>query len=170
MSNANDCYSLAKSHQDRNGSQSEYLWTLVTFWGGATVSSNQRRHVVWLTVASQCFQVSRIANFPASLSFYNYVTIDGNLASIHSACSMLLRMLLEQRWNLQYVVMTVDLMFKFFLRFDGLKNVMLKWIWCGSEGSCSCDDFLWDVENVPTAVYICKILIGTLQQRWVYWL
>jgi len=24
--------------------------------------------------------------------------------------------------------------------------------------------FLWDIENVPTAVYICKILIGTLQQ------
>jgi len=25
--------------------------------------------------------------------------------------------------------------------------------------------FLWDIENVPTAVYIHKILIGTVQQR-----
>jgi len=49
------------------------------------------------------------------------------------------------------------------LRFDGLTNIMLKWMRCGSEGSC--DDFLWDIENVPTAVYICKILIGTVQQR-----
>jgi len=76
-------YSVAKSHKDRNGSQSEYLWTLVTFWGGATVSSNQRRHVVWQTVSSQCFQVPRVANFATSLSFFNCVTMDGNLANVH---------------------------------------------------------------------------------------
>ena len=33
------------------------------------------------------------------------------------------------------VVATTDLMFKKFLSFDGLTNVMLNWIWCGSEGS-----------------------------------
>jgi len=68
----------SKSHQDHNGSQSEYLWTLVTFQGGATVSNNQRRYVVWLTAASQ-FQIARVANFQTSLSFYNFVTMDGNL-------------------------------------------------------------------------------------------
>ena len=25
--------------------------------------------------------------------------------------------------------------------------------------------FLWNIENVSNAVYICKILIGTVQQR-----
>ena len=40
---------------------------------------------------------------------------------------------------------------------------MSNWMCCGSEGSC--DDFLWDIENVLSAVYICKILIGTVQQR-----
>jgi len=53
----------------------------------------------------------RGANFPTSLSFHNCVTMDGNLAGVHSACGMLLRILLKQRWNLQYVVTTVDLMF-----------------------------------------------------------
>jgi len=46
---------------------------------------------------SQCFQVIRVANFPTSFSIYSCVTMEGNLASIHSACSMLLRILLEQR-------------------------------------------------------------------------
>jgi len=67
--------------------QSEYLLILDTFSGGTTVSSNQRRYVVWPTVASQCFPVPRVANFPTSLSFCSCVTMDGNLASVHSACS-----------------------------------------------------------------------------------
>jgi len=147
MLNASDCYSLAKSHQDRNGSQSEYLWTLVTFWGGATVSSNQRWHVVWLTVASQCFQVPRVANFPTSLSCYNCVAMEGNLVTVHSACSMLLRMLLEQRWNVQYVVTTVDLMFRKIFEmwwFDQRRVEMdvmwfwrqLWWLFCGILKTC----------------------------------
>jgi len=37
--------------------------------GVACVSGNQRRHVVWLSVASQCFQIARVANFPTSFSF-----------------------------------------------------------------------------------------------------
>jgi len=37
------------------------------------------------------------------LSFYNCVTM-GLESSVHSACSMLLHMYLEQRWNLHYVV------------------------------------------------------------------
>jgi len=165
MSNASNCYSIVKSHQDRNGSQSEYLLTLVTFWGGAAVSSNQRRHVVWVTVASQCFQVPTVANFPTSVSFYNCVTMDKNPASVHSACSMLLRMLLEQRWKLQYVVTTLDLMFRkifwdlMYWKTSCWNDVVLKVV---------AMIFLWDIENVPTAVHICAILIGTVQQRWVY--
>jgi len=27
-----------------------------------------------------------------------------------------------------------------------------------------------DIKNVLTADYICKILMATVQQRWVYWL
>jgi len=143
----------------------------VTFLGGATVSSNQRRHVVWLTEASQWFQVPRVVNFPTPFSFYNCVTMDENPASIHSACSMLLCCacpLLQQRWKLQYVVTTVDLMQKIFE------------IWWFDKTSCwnGCDValqvvvmiFLWDIEKLPTAAYICKSLTGTVQQRWVYWL
>ena len=36
--------------------------------------------VVWLTVASQCFQIARVANFPTSFSFDSCVTLDGNPA------------------------------------------------------------------------------------------
>jgi len=56
-----------KSHQDHEGLQSEQLWSLVTFQGGASVSSNKRQLVVWLTAASQRFQKARVANFPNSL-------------------------------------------------------------------------------------------------------
>jgi len=53
--------------------------------GVACVSSNQRPHVVWLTVASQCFQMARVANFPTSFSFYSCVTMDGNPAfTVHA--------------------------------------------------------------------------------------
>ena len=84
----------------------------VLTWSYCLQQSALAWHVVWLTVASQCFQVPRVANFPTSLSFYNCVTMDGNLASVHSACSMLLRMLLEQRWNLRHAVTTLDLMLR----------------------------------------------------------
>ena len=52
------------------------------------------------------------------------------------------------------------------------QNFMLKWLWCGSEGSYD-DFYLWeikDIKNVLTADYICKDLMATMQQRWVYWL
>jgi len=74
--------------------------------GVACVSSDQRRHVVWLADASQCVQKARVANFPASFSFYGCVTMDGNPAfKVHSSAhafraaitfnSMLLR---QQIW------------------------------------------------------------------------
>jgi len=80
MSNATRCYVVTKSHQDHQGSQREQLRTLVTFQGVACVSSKQRQNAVWLTDASQCFQIARVANFPTSFSFYSCVTMDGNPA------------------------------------------------------------------------------------------
>jgi len=64
MSNASRWYPVVKSHQDHQGSQREQLRTSVTFQGVVCVSSNQRPHphVAWLTVASQCFQIARVAN------------------------------------------------------------------------------------------------------------
>ena len=44
----------------------------------SALSSNQRRRVIWLTEASQCFQIARVANIPTSFSFYSYVTVGGN--------------------------------------------------------------------------------------------
>jgi len=45
------------------------------------------------------------------------------------------------------------------LSFYGLTNFMLKWIWCGSEGSY--DDFcLWDIKI--NAEYFFKMLIATV--------
>ena len=41
------------------------------------------------------YQGCELSNF----SIYDCVTMDGNLTRVHSACSMLLRMLLEQRWK-----------------------------------------------------------------------
>jgi len=79
---------IAKSRRDHQGSQSEQLWTLVTFQAGVSVSSNKRPPVVWLTAASQRFQKARVANFPTSLSFHSCVTI-GRESSFHSACSVL---------------------------------------------------------------------------------
>ena len=101
MSNASDCYSVANSHQDRNGSQSEYLWALVTLrWSYCLQQSAPACGLTGgLTGQSQCFQVIRVANFPTSFSIYDCVTMDGNLTRVHSACSVLLRMLLEQRWR-----------------------------------------------------------------------
>jgi len=56
----------------------------MTFYGVAPVSTNQRPHVFRFTAASQRFQIARVANFPASLSFYSYVTT-GREPSVHSA-------------------------------------------------------------------------------------
>jgi len=140
-SNASRWYPIAKSHQDRQVSQTEHLQTLVMFSGGACVFSNQLPHVLWLMVASQCFQIARLANFPISFSFYSCVTIDGNPAfTVHATAhafsaainfnSMLLR---QHIWCLGN-----------FLIFEGLTNFMLKWIWCDSEGNYD-DYYLWDV-------------------------
>jgi len=79
---------IAKSHQDHQGSQSEQLWTLMTFHGGVSVSSNKRPLVVWLMAASQRFQKARVANFPTSLTFYSCVTM-GRESGVHSACRVL---------------------------------------------------------------------------------
>jgi len=80
MSNASRWYLVAKSHQYHQGSQREQLRTLVTFLGVDCVSSNQRPHVVWLTVASQCFHIARVAIIPTLFSFCSYVTMDVNPA------------------------------------------------------------------------------------------
>jgi len=58
--------------------------------GGSPLSPGQLRH--W----SQFFHMARIADFPLYLAFYSCVTI-GRESSVHSACSMFLRMLSEQR-------------------------------------------------------------------------
>jgi len=79
---------IAKSHRDHEGSQSEQLWTLVTFQGGVSVASNKRPLVVWLMAASQRFQKARVANFQTSLSFYSCVTM-GRESNFHSACRVL---------------------------------------------------------------------------------
>ena len=80
---------IVKSHQDHQGSQSEQLWTSVTFQGGVSVSSNKRPLEIWLTAASQRFQNARVANFPTSLSFYCIVASqwDGNSSfTVHAEC------------------------------------------------------------------------------------
>ena len=141
MSNASRWHPVAKSHQDRQISQREQLRTLVMFQGGAWVFSNQLPHVVWLMVASHCFQIARLANFPTSLSLYTCVIMDENPAiTVHATAhafraaiqfnSMLLR---QQSWCLGN-----------YLIFDRLTNCMLKWIWCDSEGNYD-DFYLWDV-------------------------
>jgi len=66
---------LIKITKVRKGSNYEPYWR---FKGVACVSSNQRPHVVWITVASQCVQIARLANFPTSFSFYSCVKMDGN--------------------------------------------------------------------------------------------
>jgi len=86
-----ECQSLVPSCKIcRQGSQREQLPTLVTFLGVACVSSSQRRQVVWLTVASQCFQhcvtmLAMVATFSTSFSFSISVTIDRNPAfTVHA--------------------------------------------------------------------------------------
>ena len=84
-SNASRWYPVAKSHKDRQISHREQLRTLVMFSGGACVFINQLPHVLWLMVASQCFQIARLANFPTSFSFCSCVTMDGNPAfTVHA--------------------------------------------------------------------------------------
>jgi len=130
---------LIKITEVRKGSNYEHQWrfkvSLVSF-------SNQRPYVVWLTVAAQCFQIARVANFPTSFSFCSCITMDGNPAfAVHATAHAFLRaainfnsMLLRQQiWCLGN-----------YLIFDGLTNFVLKWIWCGSEGNYD-DFYLWDV-------------------------
>ena len=68
--------------------------------------------MLWLTAASRCFQIAKVAYFPTRHSFYSCVTI-GRESIVHSdsAYRMLLWMVLQQRFNLQYVV-TTDLVFR----------------------------------------------------------
>jgi len=86
---------------------------------------SQRPHAFFLTAASQCFQLARVANFPTSLSLYSCVTM-GRKSRVRSACCTLLRMLSEQLW-----IWWLGKLWSF----DGLPNLMLKWISCGSEDS-----------------------------------
>ena len=86
---------------------------------------SQRPHAFFLTAASQCFQLTTVANFLTSLSLCSCVTM-GRKYSVRSACCTSLRMLAEQ--------LLIWCLGKFW-SFVGLPNLMLKWIWCGSEGS-----------------------------------
>jgi len=109
-------------------------------------------HVVSLWAASQCFQTARVANIPISLSYsyYNCVTL-GRESRVHTACSMLLRMpLVEQRWNLQYVVKKQIWCLGNVLSCDGLTNVMLQWIWPGSH-------IKFHESEVVMIIFICGI-------------
>jgi len=90
---------------------------------------SQRPRAFFLTAASQCFQSARVANFSTSFSPYSCVAM-GRKSSVRSACCTLLRMLSEQLW-----IWCLGKIWSF----DGLPNLMLKWIWCSSEGSY--DDF-----------------------------
>jgi len=97
---------------------------------------NARMWFHWRLLRYNAFQIARVANFQTSLSFYGGITM--RKSSVHSALnySMLLRMLSEQRWNLQYVaVMITNLMFRKILIFHDSTHFMLTWIWCGSEYS-----------------------------------
>jgi len=81
-----------------------------------------RRHVVSLSVASQCFQIAMFANFPTSFSFYSCVIMDGNPAfTVHVTRVA------------TFDVTTSDVMFsEFFLMFDvyamnlKLKRIFMK--------------------------------------------
>jgi len=141
MSNASRWFPVAKSHQDHQGSQSEQLWTFVTFYGVACVSSNQRRHVLWLTVASQCFQISRVAHFPTSVSCYSCVTMDGSPTfTVHATAHAFRAAInLNSMLLLQQISCSGN-----YLIFDGLTNFMLKWNWCGPDGNYD-DFYLWGV-------------------------
>jgi len=86
---------------------------------------SQRPHVFFLTAASQSFHLARVANFSTLLSPYSCVAM-GRKSSVRSACCTLLRMLSEQLW--------IWCLGKFW-SFDDLPKLMLKWIWCDSEGS-----------------------------------
>jgi len=79
---------IAKSYQDHQGLQSKQLWTLVTFQGRVSVSSNKRLLFVCLTAVSQCFQIARVANFPTSLSFYIVGVTMRWESNVHSACRL----------------------------------------------------------------------------------
>jgi len=132
MSNACRWHPVPKSHQDHQGSQREQLRTIVAFQGVAYVFNNQHRHAVWLTVASQCFQLARFANFPTLFSFYSCVAMDENPAFTVHATAHAFRALI----NLNSMLLRRHIWcLGNYLIFDGLTNFMLKWIWCGSVGN-----------------------------------
>ena len=97
----------------------------------------------WLTDTSQCFQIARVAHFSTLLSFSSSVTT-GRKFSVYSACSMLLWTLLQQWFNLQYVVTTTDLVFR---------KILSLMVW---QTSCwnGCDVVL----KVVVMIFICATL------------
>jgi len=80
-------------------------------------------HVVWLTFASQCFQIARVAKFPTSFSFYSCVAMDRNPAftvqatahAFRAAINLNSMLLRQQNWCLGN-----------YLIFDGLT-------WCSQK-------------------------------------
>jgi len=79
--------------------------------------------VVGLTVASECFEIARLANFPTSFSFYSCVAMDGNLAfTVHATAHAF-----SAAINLNSCYDNRSDVRKLFI-FDGLTNFVLKWI------------------------------------------
>jgi len=82
--------------QTRSPPQKRKAPLLKTFWRRfcACISSNQLRHVVWLMVASQCFQIARVANFPTC----SHSIVASQWTGIqHSQCLQRRMLFLEQR-------------------------------------------------------------------------
>ena len=161
ISNSSRWYPVAKSHQDHQVSQREQLRTLAMFQGVVCVFSNKLPCVVWLTVASQCFQAATLANFPISISFYGCITMDGNPAFTVHATAHVFRAAtnLDSMFWRQLIWCLGN-----YLIFDGLPNFMLQWIWYDFEGNCD-EFYLWDVQINPD--YFCKLLTANGQQLWV---
>jgi len=97
---------------------------------------SQRPHEFFLTGVSQCIQLARVADLSTSFSLHVWVTM-GRKSSVRSGCCTLLRRALWI-WCLGK-----------FWSCDGLPNLMLKWIWCGSEG-CFDDFYLKTVMMIYT--------------------
>jgi len=155
MSNASRWYPVTNPHQDHQGSRSEQLRTLVTFSWVAFVFSKQRRHVVWPTVASQCFQRTSVANFPTSFSFYSCVRMDGNPTFTVHATAHALRAAI----NLNSILLRQEICcLGNSLIFDGLTNFMLKWIWCGSEAQVYGNAYLGGFKKILLKVQFGKSL------------
>ena len=141
MSNASGCCPVAKSHQDHWGSQSEQF----------RIFRDVLRRSFCLKQSAPAFGLTHGCVTPLSDSqgcelsdfahvlqmLHNGTGIKRSQRNNDDSYSTLLR---EQIWCSG----------KFFT-FDGLKNVILKWIWCGCEGRY--DDFICGTFEINVAAF-----------------